>query len=497
MNQKIAVVPVVMCGGSGTRLWPLSRTGFPKQFLALFGKKTLFQEAYLRLQQLNNDEFEIARTVIVTNEEQRFLPADQLDELSHPRDQRIDIVLEPQGKNTAPALTLAALCAYEDAKDPVLIMTPADQTVTDTKAFVTAIEQAIRMAHDNKIVILGIKPTSPETGYGYIEASGMTQGNASDVLRFVEKPPLEKAKEYVADGHFYWNSGIFVLRASLWLKALHQFRQDIHEAVTKAWGVRSTDSLRLRDPSSAYSMQFIRPDATLFNQTPAESIDYAVMERCPGSSIGLQMVQLDAGWNDLGSWDAVLQTAPHDQSGNAALGDALHLGTKNTLLISGHRMVAAVGVEDLIVVETPDAVLVTHRQQSQAVKALVAKLESDGRAEKNLHRKVARPWGWYDSVEEGEGFKVKRIMVKPGASLSLQQHAHRAEHWIVVKGQAQITNGEQTITLKENESTYIPKGQKHRLANTTALPLEIIEVQSGSYLGEDDIIRFDDQYGRA
>ena len=490
MSVPTKIVPVILCGGSGTRLWPLSRAGFPKQFLVLSGTQSLFQQAFLRLQSLASNEIEIDKNLIVTNEEQRFLALDQLLELNAqmPIKAPIRFLLEPQGKNTAPALTLAALDALEDDQDPILVITPADQTIQDQHGFTKALHKAIDVAKDGAIAILGVEPIKPETGYGYIQVDNQVNRCANPVIRFTEKPNLETAKQYLRQGGFYWNSGMFVLKASVWLKALHLFREDIANATEKAWENHQVDELS--------HVQFVRPNKELFSQISAESIDYAVIEKCPQSIIPIHMVPLSAGWNDLGAWDAVWQVAKQNAEGNAAIGDVLSANTTNTLVIANHRLVSTVGVNDLIVIETADAVLVANKDQSQDVKAIVSQLEASEREEKNLHRKVHRPWGWYDSVDEGERFKVKRIQVKPGASLSLQMHHHRAEHWIVVKGTAEITNGDQLITLNENQSTYIPQGQKHRLTNPGTTPLEIIEVQSGSYLGEDDIVRFNDQYGR-
>ncbi len=506
MNPPLSIVPVILCGGSGTRLWPLSRAGFPKQFLALTGNQSLFQEAYSRLQGLANDEIEILKTLIVTNEEHRFLALDQLAELQNHADASYEFLLEPSPRNTAPALTLAALDAIQAGTDPILVITPADQTIDDSVAFTKALQAAIRVAQDDAIVILGITPSKPETGYGYIQTEKKSANGSPAVAAFTEKPDLETANRYIASGGYYWNAGMFVLKASVWLKALHLFRDDIASAVELSWKQSRVDQLtqtisqQLGDHSSdsvmTKSVRFIRPDPVLFAKVPSESIDYAVMEHCPGSEIPLAMVPLDAGWNDLGAWDAVWQVAKQNDDGNASVGDVLTTNTKDTLVIANHRLVSTVGVENLIVVETADAVLVADKGKSQHVKEIVSQLEKAGREEKNLHRKVHRPWGWYDSVEEGERFKVKRIQVKPGASLSLQMHHHRAEHWIVVKGTAEITNGDQVITLTENQSTFIPQGQKHRLANPGSSPLEIIEVQSGSYLGEDDIVRFEDIYQR-
>ena len=491
------VLPVILCGGSGSRLWPLSRAGFPKQFLDLSGSgdgKSLFQQAVARLNQLSSSSISLGNTLIVTNEDHRFLVLDQLREMSGIN---AALLLEPVGRNTAPALTLAALYASTGGNDkdfdPILVITPADQTIQNSAAFIKALHQCISVvAGDTSkktITILGIRPTVPETGYGYIKRSD-NKGSFAEytVEQFAEKPNLETAMAYLEDGNYCWNSGMFVLRASTWLAALQEFRPDILSTTQKAWDQKTEDL--------ADGTPFVRPDKALFSGIPSESIDYAVIEKCPGSQYHVKMVELDAGWNDLGAWDAVWQVGNKDAEGNVTSGDVLLSNSRNSLVHASSRLVSTVGLDNVIVVETADAVLVADRSQSQDVKHIVQQLESQNREEKNLHRKVARPWGWYDSVDEGERFKVKRIQVKPGASLSLQMHHHRAEHWIVVKGIAEITNGDKVITLNENQSTYIPQGQTHRLANPGKTPLEIIEVQSGNYLGEDDIVRFEDTYGR-
>ena len=480
------VQPVIMAGGSGTRLWPLSRAGYPKQFLVLGGGKTsLFQQAVLRLHRLARDgDTSLAAPMVVGNEEHRFLLLDQLRDLGvDPR----AVLLEPMGRNTAPALTLAALAAAQDGADPVLVVTPADQTVADEAAFAAALTEAVALAQAGAIAIVGITPDRPETGYGYIRTALSEKADrdrAKRVSQFVEKPDMATAQRYLAEGGYFWNGGMFVLRASVWLAAIQGFRPDIADAVRLAWDARALD------------LKFTRPGKAEFAAVPAESIDYAVMERCPGSDIDIRMVELDAGWNDLGGWEAVWQVAVKDAQGNASVGDVIIRDSHNTLVQASSRLVSVIGLSDVVVVETADAVLVTDRQRSQDVKHIVAQLNADGRGEHNLHRKVHRPWGWYDSVDSGPRFQVKRIMVKPGAALSLQMHHHRAEHWIVVSGTAEVTVGDKVILLTENQSTYIPLGVTHRLANPGKVDLEIIEVQSGSYLGEDDIVRFDDTYGR-
>ena len=482
----IQVTPVILCGGSGTRLWPLSRTGFPKQFLCLTGNESLFQQAAQRLAALGNDQIQVASPVIVSGEDHRFLASEQLREIGIGLGTAL---LEPVGRNTAPALTLAAMAAVQNGQDPVLVVTPADQTIANAVAFSAAVQQAIAQAAQGNIVILGVTPDKPETGYGYIhtENSGRLpqQGSVCQVKAFVEKPDLQTAQRYLNEGGYYWNAGMFVLKASVWLAAIEQFAPAILQTTRKAWDARKTDAA------------FVRPGKAEFEAIPSESVDYAVMEHCPGSAFPIQMVPLDAGWSDLGAWDAVWQVQPKDAQGNAHQGDVLHTDSHNTLVHASSRLVALVGVNDLVVVETADAVLVASKSRSQDVKAIVNQLGAQQREEQTLHRKVHRPWGWYDSIDEGGRFKVKRIQVKPKASLSLQKHHHRAEHWIVVTGTAEITNGDKVLTLTENQSTYIPLGEVHRLANPGTIPLEIIEVQSGSYLGEDDIVRFEDTYGRA
>ncbi len=466
-------------------MWPLSRTGFPKQFLCLNGNESLFQQAAKRLIALSNDSIQVAAPVIVSGEDHRFLASQQLLELGITLGTAL---LEPTGRNTAPALTLAALAAVQNGQDPVLVVTPADQTIAKQSGFDTAMREAIPQAEQGNIVILGVTPDKPETGYGYIHAetnyNPTLQANVRQVQAFVEKPNLSSAQRYLQEGGYYWNAGMFVLKASVWLAALDQFAPDILQATRAAWDARKTDGV------------FVRPGKAEFEVIPSASVDYAVMEHCPGSAIPIQMVPLDADWSDLGAWDAVWQVQPKDAQGNAYVGDVLNYESHNNLVNASSRLVAMVGVGELVVVETADAVLVASKSHSQYVKQIVSQLTTKQRVEHTLHRKVHRPWGWYDSIDEGDRFKVKRIQVSPKASLSLQKHHHRAEHWIVVTGTAEITKGDKVLTLTENQSIYIPLGEVHRLANPGRIPLEIIEVQSGSYLGEDDIIRFEDTYGR-
>jgi mannose-1-phosphate guanylyltransferase/mannose-6-phosphate isomerase len=481
-TSTINVTPVILCGGSGTRLWPLSRAGFPKQFLVLSGTTSLFQQAVERVNSISFNDISVGETLVVTGEEHRFIALEQLREIPSVS---AKLLLEPVAKNTAPALTLAALQALSHGNDPVLVVTPADQTLQDQEAFVNVIQRSIKLADAGSIVILGIKPTGPETGFGYIKQVGIAgRLGEFEVQQFVEKPDLETAEAYLASGDYSWNGGMFVVRASVWIKALSLFRKDMLTATENAFNQSTIDE------------QFIRPNQGLFMNIPSESVDYAVIEKCPGSKFEITVVPLDAGWNDLGAWDAVWQVGDKDESGNLIKGDALLEGSTNNLIHASHRLVSAVGVNNLVIIETADAVMVADRSQSQHVKKIVSQLSDQAREEHVLHRKVSRPWGWFDTIDVGEKFKVKRIQVKPGASLSLQKHERRAEHWVVIKGVAEITNGDQVFRLTENQSTYIPVGQIHRLNNPGETVLEIIEVQSGSYLGEDDILRVEDTYGR-
>jgi mannose-1-phosphate guanylyltransferase/mannose-6-phosphate isomerase len=473
LESPIPVRPVILCGGSGTRLWPLSRAGFPKQFLCLTGKESLFQQAARRLMALGSRSFTVQPPLVVCNEEHRFLVTEQMREAGL---ELGAVLLEPVGRNTAPALTLAA----------VLVVTPADQTLEDAAAaFTAAMRSAVEQAAQGQFVVLGVVPHRPETGYGYIQIDSASHatGPATPVKRFVEKPDAATAQRYLTEGGYYLNAGMFIVRVSVWLKALAHFRPAMAQATQSAWQQHSADG------------PFVRPGAVEFDAVPSESVDYAVLEHCPGSPFPLTMVPLDAGWSDLGAWDAVWAALPQDAEGNALVGDVLAVKSRNNLAHASSRLVALVGVQD-VVVETPDAVLVAHRQHGQDVKHIVQALEQRGRAEHTLHHKVHRPWGWYDSVDEGERFKVKRIQVNPKASLSLQKHHHRAEHWVVVKGTAEITRCSETVLLTENQSTYIPLGEVHRLANPGSIPLEIMEVQTGSYLAENDIVRLSDVYGR-
>lgn len=505
-NLNIQVVPVVLCGGSGARLWPLSRRAFPKQFLVMAAdgsNHSLFQQVIQRMEAIYlrggaSSGIRLGSAVIVANEDHRFLVLDQLREL---KKEDAILLLEPVGRNTAPALTLAALQLFDvgevgngDGDDPILVITPADQVIQSQAAFAQALQSCIATVSADKskqtLAILGIKPTSPETGYGYIKRSGSIGVYQEYIVEsFVEKPDEKTAKEYFADSCYLWNSGIFVMHASTWLAATKEFCPNMLGATEAAWMAKAADKLG--------DFTFIRPNKEIFKEVPSESIDYAVIEKCPGSKYQIKMIELDAGWNDLGSWDAVWHVGPQDEGGNVAIGDVITMNSKNSLIHSSGRLVCTVGINNLIIVETADAVLVADKKNSQDVKSVVAELEGQKREEKNLHRKVIRPWGWYDCIDEGEHFKVKRIQIRPGESLSLQMHQYRAEHWVVIKGVAEITNGDHVLTLSENQSTYIPRGQIHRIANLGKDILEIIEVQSGNYFGEDDIIRFEDSYGRS
>jgi mannose-1-phosphate guanylyltransferase/mannose-6-phosphate isomerase len=468
------LIPLILSGGSGTRLWPVSRKNLPKQFLALAGQGTLFQQAIARTRQLP----QVAAPIVVASDDHRFLAADQLLEAG------IDdatIVLEPLARNTAPAIALGALQAIDRDADAVLLVLPADHLIGDTAAFAAAVEKALPLAQQGWLVTFGICPDRPETGFGYIR-HGEAVGDGYHVEQFVEKPDLATAQAYVADGGYDWNSGMFLFKASRYLEELGTHAPGMLAAVREAHAKASVD------------LDFVRVDRDAFALVPDDSIDYAVMEKTRRAAV----IPVSCSWSDIGSWSALWQTSAHDAQGNAHEGDTLAIDTRNSLLRSHDRhLLATVGVDDLIVVTTPDATLVAHRDAAQDVKKIVEKLKAAGRSEHSLHRVVHRPWGKYDSLEEGERFQVKRIVVKPGASLSLQKHHHRAEHWIVVSGTAEVTCDDKVFLLGENQSTYIPLGSKHRLRNPGKLPLELIEVQSGSYLGEDDIVRFDDVYGRA
>ncbi len=465
--------PIIMAGGSGSRLWPLSRQLNPKQFLPLADAD--FSMLQATIQRLAGLGAELPR--LICNEQHRFLAAEQLRLLGL---EKAGILLEPVGRNTAPAIALAALQACSEAEDPILLVLAADHLIQDVEAFQTCIQTAVPLAQDGKLVTFGIVPTHAETGYGYIE-QGIDVGiGGFKVSRFVEKPDLVTAQEYLANGSYFWNSGMFMFRASRYLEELETFRPDILAACRAALAGGSQD------------MHFTRVDEAAFAACPDDSVDYAVMEKTADAV----MVPLDAGWSDIGSWTALWDVSDKDQQGNVFKGDVLNQQSRNTYVHADSRLVATVGLDDLVIVETKDAVLVAHKDHVQDVKKIVEQLKNGSRTEHINHREVYRPWGVYDSVDNGHRYQVKRITVKPGAKLSVQMHHHRAEHWIVVSGTARVTNGEKTYLVCENESTYIPIGQIHALENPGVIPLELIEVQSGSYLGEDDIVRFEDKYGR-
>ena len=465
------MIPIILSGGSGTRLWPLSRSQYPKQFLPLVSDHTMVQETMLRLSGLAGVKSPIA----VCNDEHRFMMAEQLWEIGV---KPSAIILEPMGKNTAPAVAIAALSA--DSPDDVLLVLPSDHVISDVESFHSAIAQAETLAKQGYLVTFGIVPSHPETGYGYIMKAPERLGNAYKVSAFVEKPDLETAKNYLKSGNYLWNSGMFAFTAGHFLKELEKFNPEMLSICKQALGTAKSD------------LDFIRLDKAIFSTCPADSIDYAVMEKTDKAAV----IPLDAGWNDVGSWSALWDVTDKDSFGNAISGDVMTVDTKNSYIYSENKLVTVIGVEDLVVIETNDAVLIAPKNRVQEVKQIVDQLKHLGRTEAQVHRKAYRPWGHYDSVDSGERHQTKRIVVKPGAKLSLQKHHHRAEHWVVVKGTALVTRGDEQILLTENESTFIPLGTVHRLENPGVIPLEIVEVQSGSYLGEDDIVRFGDQYGR-
>ncbi|CAM4263012.1 mannose-1-phosphate guanylyltransferase [Comamonas aquatilis] len=469
-------IPVIMAGGTGTRLWPQSREQRPKQFLALApdGQGTMLQATMQRLNGLG-----LAEPLLICNEAHRFLAAEQLRAIGH---EGARILLEPAGRNTAPAIALAALQATRGGSDAVLLVLAADHVIPNATEFQRCIKLALPIAQAGKLVTCGVVPTHAETGYGYIE-KGAPIGDSGGfaVNRFVEKPDVTTAQMYLSSGHFLWNSGMFVFKASRYLQELGRFAPEILRACQAAMDGAQED------------LTFVRVGKAEFEACPSDSVDYAVMEKTADAVV----VPLDAGWSDVGSWSALWDVSPKDAAGNVLRGDVLMHDSTGTYVHAGSRLVATVGVQDLVVVETKDAVMVAHRSQAQEVKKIVDRLKVSGRDEHHNHREVYRPWGVYDSIDNGTRYQVKRITVKPGAKLSVQKHHHRAEHWIVVSGTAQITNGDKTYLLTENQSTYIPVGQVHALENPGKIPLELIEVQSGSYLGEDDIVRFEDRYGRS
>ncbi|WP_045215640.1 mannose-1-phosphate guanylyltransferase/mannose-6-phosphate isomerase [Desulfonatronovibrio magnus] len=465
-------LPVILAGGSGTRLWPLSRKLYPKQFLAFGGELSMLQQSVMRLQGL-----QCSSPLLVCNEDHRFLTAEQMRQMGH---EDITILLEPEGRNTAPAIALAALHATSNGNDPILLIMAADHHIQDQQAFHESVSKAADQAGKDWLVTFGIVPGSPETGYGYIQRGQEIQGQAYRVERFVEKPDSDTAAAYLKAGDYYWNSGMFMFRAGRYLEELKKFEPDILASCSAAL------------QNARQDMHFVRVDKDAFSACPSDSIDYAVMEKTQDAAI----VPMEAGWSDVGSWSSLWDLLPRDAEGNSCKGDVITLETSNSLLLSDNRLVATLGVQDLVVVETKDAVLVAHKNRAQEIKALVNHIKSSGRSEHITHREVFRPWGSYDSIDAGGRYQVKRITVKPGAKLSLQKHHHRAEHWVVVSGTAMVTNGEESFLVTENQSTYIPLGRTHSLENPGKIPLELIEVQSGAYLGEDDIVRFEDIYGR-
>ena len=502
------IQPVILSGGSGTRLWPLSREYYPKQLLALSGELSLLQETIKRLDgldQADGQAFSLADSLIICNEEHRFLVAEQARQADIALQ---GIILEPCGRNTAPALTLAAEVVLTQATiddDSIMLVMPADHIIKDVEAFHSAIAQGARLAADNYLVTFGVVPGHAETGYGYIKkgeeiagAADVSSSTPYAIASFVEKPDAETAQSYLDSGDYLWNSGMFMMKAAVWQQAIAQFRPDILSACQQSI------------QQGEHDHDFFRVDNAAFAACPSDSIDYAVMEKLSlenavDSALNTQysvlfqsaVIPLAAGWSDIGSWSALWDASDSDEQGNVISGDVYAVATTNSLLLAEQRLLATVGLDDVVVVETADAVLVAHKDHAQEVKQVVERIKQDKRHEHQIHRRVHRPWGSYEGVDIGERFQVKRITVSPGSALSLQMHHHRAEHWIVVTGTAQVTKGDETFLLSENESTYIPIGVTHRLENPGTLPLEIIEVQSGSYLGEDDIVRFEDVYNRS
>tara|TARA_Y200000002_G_scaffold27855_2_gene20908 strand:- start:9029 stop:10402 length:1374 start_codon:yes stop_codon:yes gene_type:complete len=457
-----------MAGGSGTRLWPVSRAKRPKQFLNLYGDETMLQATFNRLTDLN-----VESSITICNNDHRFFVAEQLREINL----ETKIILEPTGKNTAPAIALSAFCSDDD---PLLLVLSADHLIKDKENFTQAVNRAIPIAEDGKLVVFGVAPDNPNTGYGYIK-KGINYKEGFEVQSFKEKPKLNKAKKYLSSKEYFWNSGMFLFKASVYLEELNKYEPDIYEICKSA------------TKSPIDDLDFTRIDEKIFSKCPSKSIDYAVMEKTSEAV----MVEMDAGWNDIGSWSSIWDVSDKDSNSNAILGDVIMHDVSNSYIRADNSVVAAVGVDDLIIIVSQEVVLVAKKNKSQDISAIVQKLKSDSRSEWEIHREVHRPWGKFDSIDQGERYQVKRITVKPRAKLSLQKHKYRAEHWIVVSGIAKVTKGDDTFELLENESTYIPLGEVHALENPGNTDLELIEVQSGSYLGEDDIVRLEDIYGRS
>lgn len=472
--MSLSLIPVVLCGGSGTRLWPLSRDTYPKQFLRLLGEESLLQQTMQRLRAIDG----MGAPLLVCNESSRFVAAEQLREIGIDNAQ---IMLEPMRRNTAPAIAVAALHAIAQGEDPILLVLPSDHVIKDHLAFSAAIQTAREAAEQGNLVTFGITPLGPETGYGYIRAGDSARGQAQPVLQFVEKPDRATAEKYLASGNYYWNSGMFVFRASRYLEELTRYQPEMVAACRKAVELAQKD------------VDFIRLDSQAYAASPDNAIDYAVMERTERACV----VAMEAGWSDIGSWASVWEVADKDAENNATQGDVMLQDCEDCLVHGTTRLITAVGMRNTVIIETADALLIMDTERAQDTKKLVEKLTKTKRSEASQHREVSRPWGSYDSIGSGKRFQVKRITVKPGAKLSLQMHHHRAEHWVVVKGTAKITNAEQDFLLTENQSTYIPVGVVHSLENPGKIPLELIEIQSGAYLGEDDIVRLQDRYGRA
>lgn len=467
------IIPVILSGGSGTRLWPLSRKMHPKQLLPLLHETTLLQDTANRFATSSG----ISKGMVICNEDYRFMVAEQIRQSAL---NNVDIILEPIGRNTAPAIALAALNAIKDSEDPILLVLPADHDIKNVDAFLNAVDVGAEQCDEGRLVTFGIVPDKPETGYGYIQAGDPITDSCSAVKRFVEKPDRSTADSYIEEGGYYWNSGMFMFKASAYLESLQEHAPEIYTTCERAFS------------KGEHDMDFLRISADIFKECPSDSIDYAIMEKINNAIV----IPVDIGWDDVGSWTALHDLGDVDDSNNTFIGDVEALDASNCYVRSEKQLVVALGVDDLIIVDTDDALLVAHRNKVQDIKLIVEKLSEQGRDEILFHKKVCRPWGCYQSIDASERFQAKRITVNPGSILSLQLHHHRAEHWIVVNGTARVTRGDEEFILSENESTYIPLGTKHRLENIGKIPLELIEVQTGSYLGEDDIVRFDDVYGR-